>query len=163
MRTGALSNEGSDRLSVGLSVAGIATIEREIMERIAAAKLRLRFDKVALRLIDGLKAALAETVPEDQTVIFTLTAPVRLPAKTAAAIEDLVRNGLPDSEVRTTIHGNQAQLRRVAGVPAEMPRVVGFVHNPEADGSLILALAEARLLASNALPLAQIGENSKAR
>jgi hypothetical protein len=28
-------------------------IERELAERIAAAKLRLRFDKVALRVIDG--------------------------------------------------------------------------------------------------------------
>jgi hypothetical protein len=93
-------------------------------------------------------ATLAGIVPEDQTVIFTLTAPIKLPAKTAAAIEGLVRDGLTDSEVRNTTHGNHVRLRRVAGVPAEMPRVVGFVHNPEADASLILALAEARLLAA---------------
>jgi hypothetical protein len=91
-------------------------------------------------------ATLAEIVPEDQTVIFTLTAPIKLPVKTAAAIEGLVRDGLPDSDVRNTTHGNHVRLRRVAGVPAEMPRVVGFVHNPEPDASLILALAEARLL-----------------
>lgn len=123
-----------------------ATVEQEIVDQIAAARLRLRFDKVALRVIDGLKAALAETVQEGQAVIFTLTAPIRLPAKTVAAIEDLVRGGLPGNEVRETIHGNQVQLRRLAGVPAGMPRVIGFVHNPESDPDLILALVEARLL-----------------
>jgi hypothetical protein len=123
-----------------------ASIEQEITERLVAARLRLRFDKVVLRLINSLKTTLAEIVPEDQTVIFTLTAPIKLPAKTAAAIEGLVRDGLPDSKVRNTIHGNHVRLRRVAGVPAEMPRVIGFVHNPESDASLILALAEARLL-----------------
>jgi hypothetical protein len=66
-----------------------------------------------------LKAALAEIVSEDQTIIFALTAPIKFPAKTAAAIEGLVRDGLPDSEVRNTIHGNHVRLRRVAGVPAE--------------------------------------------
>ena len=129
-----------------MSVTETATIEREITERIIATGLRLRFDKVVLRLIDGLKAALAEIVPEGQTVIFTLTAPIKFPAKTAAAIEGLVRDGLPDGEVRKAIHGNHVRLRRVAGVPAETPRVVGFVHNPESDAGLILALAEARLL-----------------
>ncbi|SRR5579883_3290399 len=126
-------------------------IEREIAERIAAAKLRLRFDKVVLRLIGSLKAGLSEVVPEGQAVIFTLTAPVKLPAKTAAAIEGLVRAGLPDSEVRTTIHGNQVRLHRVVGIAAEMPRVVGFVHNPESDAGLILALAEGRLLGRDQL------------
>lgn len=123
-----------------------AEVEQEITDRIAAAKLRLRFDKVALRLINGLKAVLAETVREDQAMIFTVTAPIKLPAKTAAAVEALVRDGLPAGEVHKMIHGNQIRLRRIAGVPAEMPRVVGFVHNPESNPDLILALAEARLL-----------------
>jgi hypothetical protein len=37
-------------------------VEREIVARLTAAKLRLRFDKVALRLVDGLKAALGSLV-----------------------------------------------------------------------------------------------------
>jgi hypothetical protein len=123
-----------------------AVIEREIAERIKAAKLRLRFDKVALRLIDSLRSALAQIVPNDQTIVFTLTAPIRLPSRTAAAIEGLVRDGLPDKEVRRTIHNNQVRLRRVAGVAPEMPRVIGFVHNPESDAGLILAEAKAWLL-----------------
>jgi hypothetical protein len=128
------------------SATGITVIEGEIIERIEVAGLRLRFDKVALRLVEGLKSALAEVVSEDQAVVICVTAPIRLPAKTAAAIGGLVRHGLPDCEVRHTIHGNQVRLRRVAGVAPETPRVIGFVHNPESDAGLILALAEARLL-----------------
>jgi hypothetical protein len=42
-------------------------VEREIIAQFGAAKLRLRFDKVALRLVGGLKAALARAVPEGET------------------------------------------------------------------------------------------------
>jgi hypothetical protein len=41
----------NNRLSAELSVPETATIDREITERIAAAKRRLRFDKVVRRLI----------------------------------------------------------------------------------------------------------------
>jgi hypothetical protein len=61
-----------------------STIEREIAERIAAANIRLRSDKSVLRLVNGLKAALGEVVPEGQAVIFTVTAPIKRRAKTAA-------------------------------------------------------------------------------
>ena len=48
-------------------------VEREIHERAAAAKIRLRFDRSVLRLLDGVKAALADAVPEGQSVVFTVT------------------------------------------------------------------------------------------
>lgn len=122
------------------------TVEREIVERIAAAGLRLRFDKVALRLVASVKAILAGTVPENNTIVFAVTAPIRLPAKTAAELESMVRGGLSGGEIRGLVHGNGVQIRRVTGVPLCMPRVIGFVHNPELDADLILALAESRLL-----------------
>lgn len=129
-----------------MAVTTVLAIEREIVEMIAAAKLRLRFDKVALRLVDVLKTALVQIVPEDQAIIFALAAPIRHPAKTASVIERLVRDGLPDSEVCKTILGNQVRLRHIVGVPANMPRVMGFVHNEESDASYILKLVETRLL-----------------
>jgi hypothetical protein len=49
------------------------TVEREIISRLKAANLRIRFDKVALRLLGGLKAALARVVPEGETIVFTIT------------------------------------------------------------------------------------------
>jgi hypothetical protein len=71
----------------------LAVIELEITERIAAAKSRLQFDKSVPRLVNGLKAALAQVVPEGQAVIFTITAPIKRRAKTAAVPETLVRGG----------------------------------------------------------------------
>jgi hypothetical protein len=57
-----------------------------------AAKPRLRFDKVATRLIERLHATLGETVPDDITLLLTITAPIRLPSKTAASLEDKIQN-----------------------------------------------------------------------
>jgi hypothetical protein len=122
-----------------------SAIEREIIERIVAAKIRLRFDKAVLRLVSGLKAALAEVIPEEQTLIFTVTAPIRRRAKTAAALEALVRAGLPNGDVRSTVEENDVRLRQVIDVPAHMPKVLGFVHTLESDAGLILALTESQL------------------
>lgn len=121
------------------------TIEREIAARIRDAKIRLRFDRVVVAVVGRVKAALATVIPEGEAVIFTLTAPIELPAKTAAALESLVRDGLPDGEHRGIVHGNGVRVRRLAGVSKHMPKVLGFVHNPASDAGLILALAEARL------------------
>jgi hypothetical protein len=122
------------------------TVEREINARLQAAKLRLRFDKVAVRLVGALKAALAGVVPEGETVVFTITAPIRLPAKTAAALQNMLRDGATDAERRETIHHNEVRIRRLKGVAQHMPKVLGFVHNLESDAVDILDLAEARLL-----------------
>jgi hypothetical protein len=133
-------------MTAGSPLNETAAIEQEIVERVAAAKLRLRFDKAVLRLVGRLKVTLTNEVPEGQTIIFTVTAPIRLPAQTAAAMENLVRKELLEGELRRIIHGNQVRVRRVAGVQTHASRVVGFVHNPESDAGLILALTEARLL-----------------
>lgn len=117
-------------------------VEKEIAERIAAAKLRLRFDKVVVRLAARLKAALAEIVPEDRSLIITVTAPIRLPAKTADALENLARDGLEHGGL---VHGNQVRVHQVMGVASSMPRVILLVHNPDSDADVILALAESRL------------------
>jgi hypothetical protein len=123
-------------------------IEREILGRIKAAKLELRFDKVVARLVGGLKAALAGVVAEGQAVVFTVAAPIKLPAKTAAALEGLLRDCPPGGERREVLHGNPVRVRRLAGVAPHMPKALGFVHNPKSDAGLILDLAAARLLSS---------------
>ena len=123
-------------------------IEREINVRLSVAKLRLRFDKVALRFVGRLKTALANVVPEGQIVVFTICAPIRLPGKTAVALENMVRFGLSEAERHEIVHDNKIRIRRLSG-PKPMPRVLGFVHSVESDAGAILALAEARLLELN--------------
>ncbi len=116
----------------------LLAIERKIAEQ-AGNKLGLRFDKSVVRLVSGLKSALADEVPEGEAVIVTVTAPIKLRAKTGAALESLIRQG---GEVPDIIHGKQIRLRRLAGVPAQSPKILGFVHNPTTDAEVILARAE---------------------
>lgn len=120
-------------------------IERDIVLAIKAAKIRLRFDGVVLRLVGGRQAALANVVPDGEAVIFTITAPIRRPARTAEALDALVREDRPRDR-REVVHGNQVRIRRLTDVPPGAPKVLGFVHNPASDADVILALAEARLL-----------------
>jgi hypothetical protein len=130
-------------------VTETATIEREIAERIRAERIRLRFDRVVRGLNNNLKAALAAIVPEGQSVVFTVTAPIKRPSETAAVLENLFHNGMPDGELRKAIHGNHVRIRPITGVATYMPKVIALVHNPESDPGLILAIAESRLLGRN--------------
>ncbi|WP_395020553.1 hypothetical protein [Dongia sp.] len=134
-------------MSARAPVRDPSAAEREIHERAAAAKIRLRFDKSVQRLLDDVKTALADAIPDGQAIIFAVTAPIRRRAKTAIAIEALVRAGLTATGgVCSTIEDNRVRIRRVRKVPAGKPKVLGFVHNPESDADALLTLAEAHLL-----------------
>jgi hypothetical protein len=110
-----------------------------------AAKLRLRFDKVATGLIERLRAAAAGTVPDGTTVLLTVTAPIRLDSKTGAALEEdiqaLARRKSPGRDREETIHGNRVRLRLVRTGSARTPKLLGFVHNPDTDAELLLNVA----------------------
>jgi len=140
--------EGSATSDAYISVAGkrvaldITTIKRRGTGRGNAAKPGLRFDKVATRLIQRLETALGETVPEGMTVLLTITALIRLPSKTAAALEDkiqtLLRRGWPGRDEKDTIHGNRVHIRFWRGESKRAPKLIGFVHNADSDPLLLL-------------------------
>jgi hypothetical protein len=94
-------------------------------------KPRLRFDKVARRLVADLQEALRDDVPGGSTVVFTCTAPIRLASKTAATLEAEIRALLAShsNELAKTINGNKVRVRILR--EAHTPNVVGFVHNPD--------------------------------
>ena len=62
-----------------------------------------------------LQAALSEAVPEGKTLIVTITAPIWEPAKTAGALEEVIRPvsraGRAQVEAKDTIHDNQIRVR----------------------------------------------------
>jgi hypothetical protein len=139
--------KGSDPPDAYLMVAGkrvavdITTLKRRGTRQGNAARPRLRFDKVATRLIDRLQATF-ETVPDGITVLLTITAPIRLPSKTAAALEDkiqtLLGRGSPGRDEKDTIHGNRVQIRLLRDESERAPRMIGFVHNSVSDPLLLL-------------------------
>ncbi len=111
-----------------------------------AAKPHLRFDKVATRMIEGLRASLGQTVPDGMTVLLTITAPICLASKTAGALEakiqTLINTKTPRRDVKDTIHGNHVQIRHLKHRSGHAPRLIGFVHNPDTDPLLLLNMTE---------------------
>jgi hypothetical protein len=81
---------------------------------------RLRFDKVARRLVQGVRGSLEGAVPDGLCVMFAVTAPVREPSKTLTAL--IVTSRLPNAA-----------------------RVAGFVHNPDPPPSGLLDMAQSLL------------------
>jgi hypothetical protein len=157
-RFSATWEKGSDPPDAYITVAGkrvavdITTLKRRGTGRDNAAKpgfakpgfakLGLRFDKVATRLMERLQASLGETVPDGMTVLLTVTAPIRLPSKTAASLEDkiqtLLGRGSRGRDERDTIHGNRIRIRLLRDESEGAPRVIGFVHNSDSDPVLLL-------------------------
>ena len=113
---------------------------------------RLRFDRVALRVIESLRARLDDIVPPGKVLVVTVTAPIRLASKTVESIENLGRtylNRLSSLGVKTRLHGNQVRLHLVKSLSAPMSSVAVFVHNPDSDMHLILGFIESLLFCLN--------------
>jgi hypothetical protein len=120
----------------------ITTLTRRGSGQGNAAKPRLRFDKVATRLIERLQATLREIVPDGMTVLLTITAPIRLPSNTAASLEDkiqaLIGRGSPGRDEKDTVHRNRVQIRLLRNESERAPKMIGFVHNSDSDPLLLL-------------------------
>ena len=106
------------------------------------AKPHLRFDKVATRVIQRLKATFAKIVPAGTTVLVTITAPIRLASKTTASIDEKIRTLLGQRSLgrdeKGPIHGNHVQIRLLLDVSKHAPKLIGFVHNRDTDPVLLL-------------------------
>jgi hypothetical protein len=100
-------------------------------------KRGLRFDKVAVGLIACVQSALRDDVPDSMTLLFTVTAPIRVPGKTAGELTDRLRVWLQGrnapAATRYTIRGNAIRVCVVNGRQQREPNVRGFVHNPDVD------------------------------
>jgi hypothetical protein len=154
-RFSATREKGGDPSDVSIMVAGkrvavhIAALELRGMGQGKDAKLRLRFDKVAIRLIECLQTTLDETVPDGMTVLLTITAPIRLPSKTAASLEDKIRTVLkrrsPGRDEKATIHGNRIRIRLLKDKSERAPKMIGFVHNSDSDPVLLLNMTRESL------------------
>jgi hypothetical protein len=128
----------------------VTAIKQSIAERGDFTQPRLRFDRVALRVVGSLQAALSEFVPDGEAVVLTITAPIRLPSKTATALESKIRDRLArrrstQVEIKDTIYGNQIRVRLVKGASRRMSKVIGFVHNPDSNPDVLLRLTQSLL------------------
>jgi|SRR5689334_4507691 hypothetical protein len=159
-RFSATWGKGSDSAGAYIKVDGkqvavdIATLKRHGTGQGDGAKPQLRFDKVVTRLMEHLRATLGETVPNDKTVVVTVTAPIRLASKTAASLEGkiqtLLSRGLLRRDEKDTIHGNRVRIRILNNGSGQVPRLIGFVHNSDTDPLLLLNMTRELLELLNA-------------
>jgi len=124
-------------------------IDQRLLERNRLAKRGLRFDKVALRFIERLQDALEAVVPSGKTLIVITTAPIRLPAKTAAALEGKISSALAQRPKRwrfkDIINENEIWARLVIGTVRGQSRVMAFVQNRDADPEALLDTTQSLL------------------
>lgn len=77
-------------------------------------------------------------------VLVTVTAPIRLPAKTAAALDQrmavLLRRRPPVRPHKAVIHGNRVQMLVLPQAPPRTPKMLGFVHNDDDDPPQLFAM-----------------------
>jgi len=147
-RLSAKWEEGSDAADAHILVAGkrvavdVMALKRRGTRQGNVAKPRLRFDKVATRLIDRLQATSRKTVPDGTTVLLTITAPIRLASKTTVSLEDRIKavlgRGSPGRDEKATVHGNRVRIRLFEGGADRAPKLIGFVHNSDSDPLLLL-------------------------
>ena len=108
---------------------------------------RLRFDRVALGVVRRLQASLSKSVPDGKAVIVTITAPIRQDSRTGAALEDGIRELLAArrAQLKATICGNRIQVRVLKGGASRTAKLIGFVHNPEPDPSVLFEVTRSLL------------------
>jgi hypothetical protein len=140
-----------------VAILQLSNTEKQIAEAIVRANglslttLGLRFDKVVVRLLGSLKASLEGEIPTGKAIVVTITAPIKLPAKTADALKEKIvealASGIPHEELNIAVFHNTVCLKTL-NVPAHHhTKFVGLVHNRDIGPSLLLDLASKWLLA----------------
>jgi hypothetical protein len=113
---------------------------------LTAAKLGLRFDRVVVRVLGDLQAFADGAAPKGSAIVVTISAPIRVPAKTVDAVREKITGLLSSADLagdrKGAVHGNQVKLRLVRQAADQRPKLVGFVHNPSTDSGELLDLAE---------------------
>ena len=90
---------------------------------------RLRFDRVAQRLVRDLQAALVRFTSARTLLVVAVTAPLRTPARTVAQIEAQLATAR-GRRLDRVVCGNRVRARLLPRTHREAPRVIVFVHNP---------------------------------
>lgn len=105
---------------------------------------RLRFDRVAQRLVKSLQAALVGLTSANTSVVLTVTAPIRLPARTVAELSVRLRSP-PIRAFDKIVCGNRVRARIVRSHVRGAPKVIVFVHNPQPPPTGLFKLVEGEL------------------
>jgi hypothetical protein len=109
----------------------VAVLPQQSSRVTRVAKVRLREDKVAQRVLRDLESALHAHVPTGKSVILTLGAPIKVSKKLVVALTDVLvtylESGLEEVDEKRTLLGNRVRFRVVTPKPKWPAKVIGFV------------------------------------
>jgi hypothetical protein len=91
---------------------------------------RLRFDRVALRVVRDLQYVLGHVPPARGALVVTVTAPIRRPGSTVAQLGARLHHPLRRN-FDAMVGGNRVRARILRCAVEGVPCVIVFVHNPE--------------------------------
>jgi hypothetical protein len=131
-------------------------IDKAIAEKIAEdngltiKQFGLRFDKVVVRLLSNLRNSICKDIPKGTAVLLTITAPIKLPAKTefelCKQIVELLNSEMQHKNQESIVLENKIFIRTIDVPINQSANFLGFVHNPECDRKRLLDLAANWLL-----------------
>ncbi len=125
----------------------MAENEKSLAKKIAKAngvrlsELGLRFDKVALRLLRSLQNEIAKEELKTKTIVLTITAPIKLPARTeyelVKQIKAIVASGKKNNSSRSIL-GNRTQIRVITQSLESGIHFIGLVHNQNVSSTTLV-------------------------
>lgn len=123
----------------------MAENEKSLAKKIAKAngvrlsELGLRFDKVALRLLRSLQNEIAKEELKTKTIVLTITAPIKLPARTeyelVKQIKAIVASGKKNNSSRSIL-GNR--IRVITQSLESGIHFIGLVHNQNVSSTTLV-------------------------
>jgi hypothetical protein len=126
-------------------------IEKQIANEIVKAnglslsKLGLRFDKVVVRILGNIRNAIEQEVPKESVIIVTISAPIKLPAKTEheliEKIRSVVSKGKKERDTSLTIFENEVRIRFLKYSSKQNINFIGLVHNKDIDSKYLLDIS----------------------
>lgn len=127
-------------------------VDKEIAEKIAEksgitiSKLGLRFDKVAVRLLNNIRNAINKDIPDRTIVLLAITAPIKLPSKAEIEIckkkNELLTTDKQQIGQKHTVFQNNIFIRTIEiSTNKKVERFIGFVHNPKIDSMQLFDIA----------------------
>lgn len=135
---------GSMTLGGGQVTLDVAVLTQHLEEK-RAGKARLREDKVARRVLSDIENALRAYMPDGQTLVFTLGAPIKVPKLLVTTLTNTVlaylASGAAEADEHETILGNRVRFRLLSNTSKWKTRVIGFVFSGDPElGFLATAL-----------------------
>lgn len=137
-------------------VCPMPTPDRQFAEGLAKhnglsiAKLGLRFDRVVIGIQEDIRAFAETTVQHGSTAIVTITAPIRLPAKTSEVVKgkicELVSANAPRRDKIATVHQNKVRIRFAQHDLMRATKSIVLVHNPDKDSKALIDMCAEWLL-----------------